>query len=214
VSVRGAPPYDRAVARRALGRADPELGALMAQFGPCRLTLLAEREPLPALTRSIVYQQLSGKAAATIHARLLAALPEGLQAGSLGALPERRMRGAGLSRAKVAALKDLAARCACGALPDARRLAQLDDEAVIAKLTEVRGVGRWTAEMYLMFGLGRPDVLPLGDLGVRKGFRAAFGMGRVPAPVTVARRGARWQPWRSVAAWYLWRAADGADDAW
>ena len=213
-ATRRAPPFDRSAAKRALGRADPELGALLARIGPCRYALLVEREPFPALTRSIVYQQLSGRAAATIHGRLRAAFPAGLEPQALVAAPDALLRGVGLSRAKVAALRDLAARCASGELPGTRRLARLADEPLIARLTEVRGIGRWTAEMYLMFALGRPDVLPLGDLGVRKGFRAAFGMRGLPALRTLARRGERWRPWRSVAAWYLWRAADGDDAQW
>jgi 3-methyladenine DNA glycosylase/8-oxoguanine DNA glycosylase len=202
--------YDPELARRALVAADPQLGALIERVGPCGLRRSPATAPFPALSRSIVYQQLSGKAAGTILRRVLDLFPDGYTPEALLALPDAPLRAAGLSRAKLAALRDLAARVASGAVPTPRRLAQLDDEAVIEQLTEVRGVGRWTVEMYLMFGLGRPDVLPVTDLGVRKGFQLVYGMRRLPATVTMQRRAEAWRPWRSVASWYLWRAAEGA----
>jgi 3-methyladenine DNA glycosylase/8-oxoguanine DNA glycosylase len=163
-----------------------------------------------ALLESIVYQQLSGKAAETIHRRVLALYaprrhpsPEELLATA-----EARLRAAGLSRGKTAALYDLARHTLEGTVPSVAEARRLDDEALIERLTLVRGVGRWTAEMILLFRLGRPDVFPLGDLGVRKGFQRAFGMRRLPSPVTMERRAARWRPYRSVASWYLWRACE------
>ena len=209
VEVKPRPPqYDLARARRALGRADPELGAWIAKVGRCRLELRPTVEPLPTLVRTIVFQQLSGKAARTIHGRALAALDGPLEAERLRATPVRRLRAAGLSRAKVAALHDLAAKVLDGTVPSARALARLDDDAVIERLCEVRGIGRWSAEMFLMFSLGRPDVMSVGDLGLRKGFERVFGMTRQPAARTFERRAERWRPWRTVACWYLWRAAD------
>jgi len=207
------PPFDPRAASRALGRADPELAALIGRIGPCRMQLMPSAAPFPTLLRSIVFQQLSGKAARTIHGRVLEALDGPLSPAALRAVAVRKLRRAGLSRAKCAALRDLAAKVEDGTVPGARALARLDDEAIIERLCEVRGVGRWTAEMYLMFSLGRPDVLSLGDLGLQKGFRKAFGMTRLPAARTFERRAERWRPWRTVACWYLWRAADDSD-AW
>ena len=202
------PQYDLSRATRALKRFDSELGAWIGAVGACRLELRPTVEPLPTLVRTIVYQQLSGKAARTIHERMLAALAGPLDAERLRATPKRRLRAAGLSRAKAMALHDLAAKVLDGTVPDAPGLAALDDEAVIERLCEVRGIGRWSAEMFLMFSLGRPDVMSLGDLGLRKGFRRVFGMSRLPAARTFERRAERWRPWRTVACWYLWRAAD------
>ena len=202
------PQYDLGRAARALRRADPELGAWIAEVGACRLELRPSVEPLPTLVRTIVYQQLSGKAAQTIHGRALAALGGPLDAERLRATPVRRLRSAGLSRAKVAALHDLAAKVLDGTVPGARVLARLDDESVIERLCAVRGIGRWSAEMFLMFSMGRPDVISVGDLGLRRGFERVFGMTRQPAARTFERRAERWRPWRTVACWYLWRAAD------
>ena len=208
------PPFDPRAAVRALKRADPELGACLARIGPCRIALMPTAAPFPTLVRSIVFQQLSGKAARTIHGRMLEALGAPLSPAALLAAPAPRLRGAGLSRAKVAAVRDLAAKVIDGTVPGARALARLSDDEIVERLTEVRGIGRWTAEMYLMFSLGRSDVLPVGDLGIRKGFRQAFGMTRLPAAVTLERRAERWRPWRTVASWYLWRIADADEDSW
>jgi DNA-3-methyladenine glycosylase II len=202
------PQFDLNRATRALERRDPELGAWIGAVGACRLELRPSVEPLPTLVRTIVYQQLSGKAARTIHERLLVALGGPLDAERLAATHKNRLRAAGLSRAKAAALHDLAAKVQDGTVPDAAGLAALDDEAVIERLCEVRGIGRWSAEMFLMFSLGRPDVMSVGDLGLRKGFRRVFGMTRLPATRTFERRAELWRPWRTVACWYLWRAAD------
>jgi len=208
------PPFDPRAAVRALSRADPELGARIARIGACRLTLSPTVAPFPTLVRAIVFQQLSGKAARTIHDRMVESLGAPLSPSALLAAPVPRLRRAGLSRAKAAAVRDLAAKVLDGTVPGARTLAQLDDEAVIERLVAVRGIGRWTAEMYLIASLGRSDVLPVGDLGIRKGFRAAFGMTRLPAVRTLERRAELWRPWRTVACWYLWRIADATDESW
>lgn len=166
------------------------------------------RDPFHALVRAVVFQQLSGKAAATIHGRFLALYP-----GKAHPLPEdvlgtpgETLRGAGLSRQKIAAIRDIALKRSEGLIPAARTLARLGDEEIIARLTAARGVGRWTVEMYLIFTLGRPDVLPVDDLGVRKGAEQLFR--RSFTPKTLAAYGRRWAPYRSAAAWHLWRVAD------
>jgi methylated-DNA-[protein]-cysteine S-methyltransferase len=197
-------PYDGDAAVRALRRADPQLGAVIQRVGALRLQLEAPKSTFESLAKAIVYQQLTGKAAATIWGRLR----ERLGRVEPSALAGADLRGVGLSRAKEAALRDLAARTLEGRVPTLAALRRMDDEAIVERLTEVRGIGRWTVEMLLLFGLGRPDVLPVGDYGVRKGFARAFGLRDVPSPRDVEERGERWRPWRSVASWYLWRATE------
>lgn len=202
--------HDVRPALRHLRRADPRLAKVIAAIGPCRLEFTPMRSPFHSLMRAITYQQLSGKAAATIHGRVVALFPDeaGPHPAALLELPEQALRGAGLSRNKLLALRDLAAKTLDGTVPDSKGLKRMPDAEVIERLTEVRGVGRWTVEMLLIFTLGRPDVLPVTDLGVRKGFQHAYGMQRLPAYSTLERAGRSWAPYRSVAAWYLWRAAD------
>ncbi len=164
-----------------------------------------------ALAEAIVYQQLSGKAAATIYARLCALFPrahEGPTPRQILRATEERLRSAGLSRTKTLSLKDLARRTAAGELPTLAETRKMDNDAIIERLTAVRGIGRWTVEMLLMFRLGRPDVLPVDDYGIQKGFAAAFKKRELPSPKEVARRGERWKPYRTLASWYLWRAAE------
>ncbi|MGE5624001.1 MAG: DNA-3-methyladenine glycosylase family protein [Bacillota bacterium] len=203
--------HDVRPALRYLRRADPRLARVIADVGPCRLEYLPMRSPFHTLLRSITYQQLSGKAAATILGRVLALFPEdpGPTPDALLEMPHTRLRGAGLSRNKTLALKDLSARVLDGTVPTAKVLRRLSDEEIIERLTQVRGVGRWTVEMLLIFTLGRPDVLPATDLGIRKGFQQAYGMKRLPAFSTLERAGRTWAPYRSFAAWYLWRIVDG-----
>jgi 3-methyladenine DNA glycosylase/8-oxoguanine DNA glycosylase len=156
-----------------------------------------------------VYQQLTGKAASTIHGRLVALFPaKRITPQRLLRTHSRRLRGAGLSRAKVLALKDLAAKTLDGIVPPARVLHTMPDDEIVAHLTQVRGIGRWTVEMMLIFRLGRPDVWPVTDYGVQKGYARVFSRGRLPSPKLLERRGERWRPFRSAAAWYLWRAAE------
>jgi DNA-3-methyladenine glycosylase II len=165
--------------------------------------------PFQALARSIVYQQLSGKAAATIHGRFAALMPQGsVTAEAVLALEDDVLRGAGLSRNKAAAIRDLAHKTLDGTVPGTRRLRTMDDAEIIERLTCVRGVGRWTVEMLLIFTLGRPDVLPVTDLGVRKGFMQTYRKRKLPTSEQLARAGRRWAPYRSVAAWYFWRSLD------
>lgn len=193
-----------------LSTVDPTLAALIARVGPCRLK--ARRlDPFASLTQAIIYQQLAGKAAETIFRRFLglfagADFPAAQQVIKAGI---ERLRTAGLSRPKASYILDLAAREVAGALPTLAECDELADEEILRRLTEVRGVGRWTAEMFLMFNLGRPDVLPLDDYGLRRGFMLAYGRRQPPTQEALRRQGRRWQPYRTVASWYLWRAADG-----
>lgn len=166
------------------------------------------KDPYRALVRAVVFQQLSGKAATTIHNRVLALFPDKdhPEPEDLLNAPDELLRSAGLSRQKSAALKDIAQKRLDGIIPQSRALARLDNEEIIERLTAARGVGRWTVEMYLIFTLGRPDVLPIDDLGVRKGAEKLYK--RKFTPKTLGAYGERWAPWRSAAAWHLWRVAD------
>lgn len=166
--------------------------------------------PFDALAESIAYQQLSGKAAATIWGRVRALYPKkkNLDPKLVLDTPDKKLRACGLSRSKVAALKDLAAKTLDGTVPSARVLEKMSDEEIIERLIAVRGIGRWTAEMLLLFDLGRPDVWPVADYGVQKGFAKTFGKRKLPTPKQLEKLGEKWRPYRSVAAWYFWRALD------
>jgi len=168
-----------------------------------------------ALAEAIVYQQLNGKAAATIFGRVCALFTarDGLTAENILGASDVRLRGAGLSASKLLSLRDLARRVTAGEIPTLGEIQGLDDEAIVERLTHVRGIGRWTAEMLLIFRLGRPDVLPADDFGIRKGFAIAFRKRTLPTRVELERRGVRWKPYRTVASWYLWRAAERAPAA-
>lgn len=167
-----------------------------------------KRDPYRALVRAVVFQQLSGKAAGTIHGRMLALFPDKdhPEPEDLIRAKDETLRGAGLSRQKIAAIKDVAAKRLDGTIPEARALARMKDDEIIERLTAARGVGRWTVEMYLIFTLGRPDVLPIDDLGVRKGAEKLYR--REFTPKTLGAYGERWAPFRSAAAWHLWRVMD------
>jgi len=193
-----------------LSLADPVLGGLIRTVGPCALEVRAEMHPFQALARAIAHQQLNGIAANTILGRLVASCGQGAfpTPQMVLAAPLAQLRAAGFSTSKVAALRDLAEKTLAAVVPDAAALLLLSDEEVIERLTQVRGIGRWTVEMLLMFHLGRPDVLPVDDFGVRAGFRAAYGLRKMPAPKVLRLYGERWKPYRSTAAWYLWRAIE------
>ena len=205
------PEIDAAAALSHLRHRDPELGRLIDAVGSFELSLSGEATTFAALAEAIVYQQLSPRAAATIFERFCALFP-----GAPGcptpeqvlAAPVERLRAAGLSGAKQRALHDLARRAAGGEVPTLAQAREMDDETVVERLTAVRGIGRWTAEMFLIFTLGRPDVLPADDYGLRRGFQVAFRTGTVPTRDEVLRRGERWAPFRTVASWYLWRALE------
>jgi DNA-3-methyladenine glycosylase II len=166
--------------------------------------------PFAALLKAIVYQQLSGKAAATIHGRVLerAGARKRIRPEQVLELPEDELRAAGLSRAKTAAVRDLAEKTRDGLVPTQAKLRKMDDEAIVAALTAVRGIGRWSAEMLLLFRLGRPDVWPVHDLGVQRGYQLLNRNRELPTPKQLAAAGEAWRPFRSVAAWYLWRATE------
>jgi 3-methyladenine DNA glycosylase/8-oxoguanine DNA glycosylase len=203
--------FDPVLAVRHLRRSDTRLASLIDAVGPFRMELQGAHSAFEALAEAIVYQQLSGRAAATIYGRVCALFPRARpSAAQVLATSDAALRGAGLSRAKALALRDLARRVEAGEVPPLGRLRRMEDDAVVEALTRVRGIGRWTAEMFLMFRLGRPDVLPVDDYGLRKGFALAFGKRQLPAPTAVARHGERWRPYRSVASWYLWRALERA----
>lgn len=183
---------------------------LIRAHGACALRPKVSRSPFQSLAMAIAHQQLNGTAANTILRRFIKLFPgrrfprpEDLEGVDDGAI-----RAAGFSRAKIAALRDLAAKALDGTVPSSRSIKKLDDAEIIARLTEVRGVGQWTAEMLLIFQLGRPDVLPVDDFGVRNGFRHAYKLPELPKPKDLFAFGERWRPHRTTAAWYLWRAAD------
>ena len=200
--------WDGALAH--LRRRDRALGRIIDIVGPRKPARIGSRQtPFATLLRSIVYQQLSGKAAGSIHRRLLDLFPgRRPSARALLALEDSALRAAGLSRSKVLSVRDLATKAAARKIPSRRALDDMDDEAIIERLIEIRGVGRWTAEMLLIFTLDRPDVLPVTDLGIRRGFMVCRGAGELPEPAELLAHGEIWRPCRSVASWYLWRASE------
>jgi DNA-3-methyladenine glycosylase II len=208
--------FDPQEATRALSKADPKLGALIRRWGPCDLGTQGGRNPYESLARSIVYQQLHGKAAATILGRFKAIYdpkrPRVPKPQELIDTPTERLRAAGLSGAKSAALKDLAAKALEGIVPTQRAIHRMSDAEILERLTQIRGIGPWTVEMLLIFQLGRLDVLPITDYGVRSGFALTYGLSELPTPKELLVYGERWKPYRSVAAWYLWRATDLAKE--
>lgn len=211
-------PFDADEAIRHLTAKDPVLGKHIAKTGAFGLTLEANEGTFAALAESIVYQQLNGKAAATIFGRLRDVFPgKRLDPKRLLATSDDALRAAGLSASKLKSLRDLASRTIAGEIPTVTELDRMDDDAIVDRLTVVRGIGRWTVEMLLIFRLGRPDVLPVADYGIKKGFARLFRVSRakagpdgLPTADVLFARGERWRPYRSVASWYLWRATDGA----
>jgi DNA-3-methyladenine glycosylase II len=197
-------------ARRALGRADPRMAELMRRVGPFRLQMKPLHSPFAALAESIVYQQLHGRAAASIFGRLCERVGTGtgFTPEALLAVPDPALREVGLSGAKTAALKDLAQKTKEGAVPTLAEVRRLGDAELIERFTQVRGIGQWTVEMLLIFRLGRPDVLPVDDFAIRKGFMLMQGLKEAPRPREVLVYGERWRPWRTVASWYLWRSLE------
>lgn len=200
------------VALQHLLQADKVLARIIKQVGPCPLAPRRGVQPYQALVKAVTYQQLNGTAAETIFRRFLALFPETkFPAPELVmAATDEQLRSAGLSRAKTAAIKDIAAKTIEGVVPTRRAIARMSDAEVIERLTTIRGVGPWTVEMLLMFTLGRPDVLPATDYGVRSGFALVYGLKELPLPKDVLAHGERWRPYRSVASWYFWRALEAA----
>jgi DNA-3-methyladenine glycosylase II len=205
---------NRAANRAALAhlrRVDPTMAEIIARVGACRLEARRTGTHYDALVRSIVYQQLSGKAAATIHRRFTELYPgKRAKAELVVVTDDERLRSAGLSRQKIGYLRDLSARVSDRTLPLAH-LGRLSDDAIIEHLVQIKGIGRWTAQMFLMFRLGRPDVLPELDLGIQNAIQRAYGLKKRPLPKDVLRIGAKWRPYASVASWYLWRSLENGD---
>jgi DNA-3-methyladenine glycosylase II len=215
-------PFDSAEAIGHLRASDAKLGALIDRAGPFILKLDRSPSPFESLLESILYQQLHGKAAATIHRRVREYFGGDPAPQSLLGTRDEPLRAAGVSGNKIRALRDLAAKTLDGTVPTHRAIQRMTDAEIIERLTQVRGIGPWTVEMLLIFRLGRPDVLPVSDYGVRKGFALTFqrvpktrllSAEDLPQPEVLLRRGKRWSPFRSVASWYLWRACDLAKGA-
>lgn len=193
-----------------LSGVDVNLGGLIRAVGPYGLVKETETQPFTALAQAIAHQQLHAAAARNILGRLIANVGGGVfpTPEIVVAAPDEALRAVGFSGSKIAALRDLAAKTIEGVVPDRATLEKLEDAEIIARLTEVRGIGRWTVEMLLMFHLGRPDILPVDDFGVRMGFQLTNGLRKMPAPKVLAIYGERWGPHRSAAAWYFWRAVE------
>jgi 3-methyladenine DNA glycosylase/8-oxoguanine DNA glycosylase len=203
--------FDPKKAVRHLKVADPALGEIIAAVGPFAMQLKSSRSLFGALAEAIVYQQLSNKAAATIYGRVEALFPrakEGFTPRHILGATDEALRGCGLSRAKVLAVQDLARRVQGGELPMLDETRALADADLIERLVTVRGIGRWSAEMFLMFRLGRPDVLPLDDYSLRKAYMKAFRKRALPSPEALEKHGEKWRPYRTVASWYLWRTLE------
>ena len=203
-------PYDTAIAH--LREADPVMGELMARSGPCTLEP-GSTDAFLTLCQSIISQQLSSRAASTIIERLEALFDFGLPTpDGILALPDETLRGLGLSRQKQASLRDLSLKTIEGSL-QLGELSMLSDEEVTRQLTQVKGIGVWTAEMFLIFFLGRLDVFPVGDLGIRKAIQRLYGYKKMPAVVTMHRHARKWAPYRTIGSWYLWHSYDGVPPA-
>jgi len=203
--------FDWDVAVAHLRKVDPKLARIIDAVGTTPLELKKMPSLFGALAEAIVYQQLSGKAAATIYGRVCALFPrasQGPTAEHIIRVADTALRAAGLSNAKVLAVKDLARRAKANEIPTLAEARAMDDAAIVERLTTVRGIGRWTAEMLLIFRLGRPDVLPVDDYGVRKGYALAYKKRELPTPQVLAKHGERWRPYRTVASWYCWRALE------
>ena len=202
--------FDSQIAIKQLAASDPRFAALIARARPFEPRPAALVRPFDSLAESIAYQQLSGKAAATIWARVRALYPrrKWLDPKQILATPDETLRACGLSGSKTVALKDLAAKAIDGTVPKGPALAKMSDEEIIERLTAVRGIGRWTVEMLLLFQLGRLDVWPVTDYGVQKGYAKTFRKRKLPKPKELQAIGEKWRPYRSVAAWYFWRALE------
>lgn len=201
--------YNRTAAVDHLRSRCPQLGQFIERRGPLELRVERGADLFSALARAIVYQQLSGKAAGTIHARFSALFEAGRpDPAATAELDADLLRSVGLSRNKALSIQDLARKAADGTLATLPRLGRMTDEEIIGNLCQVRGIGRWTAQMVLMFNLGRPDVMPATDLGVQKGVQSIYGLRRLPGPDAVLRRTRHLAPYRSAASWYFWRAAE------
>jgi len=206
-------PVDAEHVMRKLSRIDRHLARVIRRVGSFPTKKQKLKHPYESLLQTIVYQQLAGKAAKTIFGRVKALGAGGFPTPEeILLLEETKLRGAGLSRQKIAAVKDLAAKTLDGSVPPLAMLQRMSDAEIHEQLVRVRGIGDWSVQMFLMFQLGRPDVLPIHDLGIRKGFQIVYGHKDVPKPQLILEHGERWRPYRSIASWYLWRAADEKDE--
>jgi DNA-3-methyladenine glycosylase II len=204
--------FDLTEALRHLAERDEQLKGLIAETAPFEIDIEDAQSPYEVLLESITYQSISGKAAATIFGRIKALGENGRPPTpeKMMKIPVRKLRKAGLSGAKAAAMKDLAKKAIAGIVPTHDEALKLSDEELVQRLVSVRGIGAWTVEMFLIFRLGRPDVLPIHDLGVKKGWSVAYGKKHVPTPKELLKFGQRWRPYRTVASWYMWRAFERA----
>lgn len=203
---------DFSMAEKFLSKTDPVMKTLIKRHGACGLVPQAKRSPFESLARAIAHQQLNGTAAESILRRFVELFP-----GKKFPKPEdilsaeiEQIRSCGFSYAKIASLRDLATKTREGIVPTSRKIVSMSDEEIVERLIQIRGIGRWTVEMLLIFQLGRPDILPVDDFGVRKGFANAYGLEEMPKPKALALHGEAWRPHRTVASWYLWRAASPA----
>lgn len=202
-------PVDADQVMSELSRIDRQLAKVIRRVGIFPTKRPKAQHPFESLLRAIVYQQLAGKAAATIFGRVTALGANGFPTPEeIVQIEEAKLRGAGLSRQKIAAAKDLAAKTLDGTVPPLAKLRRMSEEEIHERLVQVRGIGEWSVQMFLMFRLGRPDVLPIHDLGIRKGFQIVYGHRKTPKPEFILEYGERWRPYRSIASWYLWRAVD------
>jgi DNA-3-methyladenine glycosylase II len=204
-----------AASHKHLARRDPVLRRLIREHGKCRLKPKKRRSPFESLVHAVAHQQLNGTAANTILTRFKKLFPGRTfpRPQDLANVTDRQIRACGFSFAKIKSIRDISEKTLSGIVPNSRQMVNLTDDEIVARLTQVRGVGRWTVEMLLIFQLGRLDVLPADDFGVRSGFRVAYGKRDLPKPKTLLTFGERWKPHRTTAAWYLWCAADAAKDA-
>ena len=195
-----------------LSEVDPVMGQLIREIGDCKLEPETRRSPFQSLVQAVAHQQLNGTAANTILTRFKKLFPgrKFPRPEDLAGVTDEHIRACGFSYAKIKAIRDIAEKTLSGVVPTSRQIVKLSDIEIIGRLTEVRGVGRWTVEMLLIFQLGRTDVLPVDDFGVRAGFRAAYKKREMPTPKQLLKFGERWRPHATTAAWYLWRAADAA----
>ena len=203
---------NHAAAIKHLSAADPVMKKLIAEIGACQLEPETKRSPFQSLVQAVAHQQLNGTAANTILTRFKKLFPRRKfpRPEDLANVTDAQIRACGFSFSKIAAIRDIAAKTLDGTIPSSRKIQAMSDEEIITRLTEARGVGRWTVEMLLIFQLGREDVLPVDDFGVRNGFRIAYKKREMPKPRALLKFGAKWCPHGTTAAWYLWRAADAA----
>ncbi len=194
-----------------LSAIDPVMGTLIAQIGPCGLRADKDRSPFQGLVQAVAHQQLNGKAAKTILGRFIALFPQNRfpSPQEVHKIQMEKLTGAGFSRAKASYVKEIARGALEGLVPARKEIERLTDDEIVERLTKIKGIGRWSVEMFLIFGLGRPDVLPIHDYGIQQGFALAYKKRKLPKPDYLLKYGERWKPHRSTAAWYLWRALDG-----